>query len=314
MGELVSIVVTSYNHAEFLQQRMDSLFVQSWQNIEIVVVDDCSTDTSRNFLRQFETHPKVRLFLLEKNHGYVYASNYGVSQAKGEYIVFAECDDFSEPDQIQSLYQAITSHSSVDVCFSGSNLRDENGFHLGIDFDEWSPAFQKSCKSDGLISGNQLLKMMLYSNVVRNMSAVMFKKSLFLQIGGLSDKYKLSADMDLWIRMAEVGNFYYLRKPLNNFRSHSTTVRNKLGTSVQLIEMLDIIGYIKSKVHLTVKENIEQRMHLGKIWFHYAKYEFSSFWNTFSKALRKDPLLLPFILLNIPVLGIKKMGRLFIFR
>jgi len=311
MEKLVSIVVTSYNHAEFLHQRMESLFAQTWKNIEIIVVDDCSTDLSRDYLKQFENYPKVRLCFLESNKGYVYASNFGVSQSKGELIVFAECDDFSEPDQIESLYKEITSNNSISVCFSGSNIIDEKGRHLGFDFDERNWAFQKFCQSDVLISGKQLLKMMLQANVVRNMSAAMFKKSDFNRIEGLTEKYQLSADYDLWIRMAEVGDFFYIKKPLNNFRTHPTTLRNKLGTTIQLLEMLDIIRYIKTKIRLSFRENWELNMHLGKRWFHFVKNEFNLFRTTFStvflKALQKEPLLIPFIILNIPVLGAKKI-------
>lgn len=313
MEKLISIVVTSYNHAEYLHQRMESLFAQTWKNTEIIVVDDCSTDFSRDYLKQFENHPKVRLFFLEENKGYVFASNFGVSQSNGELIVFAECDDFSEPNQIESLYEKITSNNSLSACFSGSNIIDENGHHLVFDFDERNQTFQTFCQTDVLISGKQLLKMMLHANVVRNMSAVMFKKSDFIRIGGLSQKYKLSADYDLWVRMAEVGDFFYIKNPLNNFRTHPATLRNKLGTAIQLLEMLDLISYIKTRIYLTFREKLELNMDLGKRWFHFAKYEFNLFKKTFAtvflKALKKEPMLLPFIFLNIPVLGLKKIGR-----
>ncbi len=75
---LVSLVVTSYNHAEFLPQRMESLMAQTYPNTEIIVVDDGSTDSSREYLLKYKDHPKVRLFFPDMNKGFVYASNYGV--------------------------------------------------------------------------------------------------------------------------------------------------------------------------------------------------------------------------------------------
>ena len=314
IDKLVSIVVTSYNHAEFLQQRMESLFAQTYPNIEIIVVDDCSTDKSREYLNQYKTSPEVRLYFLEKNKGYVYASNFGVSQAKGEYIVFAECDDFSSPDQIASLYQAITTNNNIGVAWSCSNLTDETGNIIGTDFPIRSTAFQNYCRTDVLIPGWIVLKFMMHSCVVPNMSAAMFKKSLFTGIGGLSEKYRLSADLDFWIRMAEVGDFYYLKSPLNYFRAHPDTVRIHLGRSVQLIEMVDIIFHLKKKVKRTWKEKIEINIHLGYVWYYFARNEFRSFRRTFitvlSGTFRQEPLLLFFMLLNIPVLSVKKIGKL----
>jgi len=311
---MVSIVVTSFNHAEFLQQRMESLFAQTYSNIEIIVVDDCSTDGSREYLNQYKTNPEVSLFFLESNKGYVHASNYGVSKAKGEYIIFAECDDFSEPDQIASLYQAITTNNNIGVAWSCSNLTDETGNIIGTDFPIRSAAFQNYCRTDVQIPGSLILKFMMHSCVVPNMSAAMFKKSLFTRIGGLSDKYRLSADLDFWVRMAEVGDFYYLKRPLNFFRTHPDTVRTQLGRSVQLIEMVDIVFHLKKKVSITWKEKIEINIHLGYVWYYFAKNEFRSFCRTFvtvlSGTFRHEPLLLLFMLLNIPVLSLKKIGKL----
>ncbi len=314
MDNLVSIVVTSYNHAEFLPQRMESLLAQTYSNIEIIVVDDGSTDGSREYLNTFKVYPKVSLFFLESNKGYVYASNFGAGKAKGEYIIFAECDDYSEPDQVATLYQALTTITGVGVAWSRSHLIDEKGRIIGSDFQERSKAFQDYCNSDVQISGGMVQKFLLHSCVVPNMSAAMFRKSLFTGIGGLSDKYQLSADLDFWVRMAEAGDFYYLKKPLNYFRSHPDTVRNNLGHSVQLIEMIDIISSLKKKVKSTRKEKIDLKIRLGISWFISGKRDFASFSKTFLSVLtstfRHEPLLLFFLFLSLPVLAARKIGKL----
>lgn len=130
MNELISIVVTSYNHVEFLQQRMDSLLEQTYQNIEILVIDDASIDGSQDFLKIYERNPKVKLFLFEKNVGYVNASNFGVSMTQGEYIVFAECDDFAEPEQIELLFKAIKKQGNIGVSYCRSKLLEIGRAHV----------------------------------------------------------------------------------------------------------------------------------------------------------------------------------------
>jgi glycosyltransferase involved in cell wall biosynthesis len=314
VNTLVSIIVTSYNHAAFLPQRMDSLLAQIYPDIEIIVVDDCSTDGSREYLTQFKNHPKISLYFLESNRGYVHSSNYGVSKAKGEYIVFAECDDFSHPDQIGQLYQAITMQNNIGVAFSESNLVNENGKIIGYKSQINSRVFSDYCQKDILIPGLEFQKIMLLNNLIPNMSAAMFRKSLFYKIGGLSDHYQLSADYDFWIRMAGVSDFYHLTMPLNNFRHHSDTVRNHLGNSVLLIEKIDILGHLKKKLILTLKEKIELKMHLGSFWFYYAIHDFHPFRKTLVPVLkntfRKEPLLLLFLILSFPVIAIKKIAKL----
>ena len=75
---LVSVIVASYNHREYLKERMDSLINQTYQNLEILVIDDCSTDGSLEVLRGYESHPKVKLIIREINGGWVNVSNQGV--------------------------------------------------------------------------------------------------------------------------------------------------------------------------------------------------------------------------------------------
>ena len=314
MDKLVSIVVTSYNHLEYLPQRMESLLAQTYPHTEIIVVDDGSDDGSQEYLKKFNNHPNISLFLLESNHGYVHASNYGASKASSEFVIFAECDDFSHPDQIALLYQAITSNHNVGVVFSESNLVDEKGVVQGSDYQFRNKAFQKQCQGDKLIPGKVAQRMMLLTNLIPNMSAAMFRKSLFEIIGGLSEKYRLSADYDLWIRMAGMTDFYYLKQPLNNFRNHADAVRIKQGASVQLIEKIEIIAPLKKGLKLSRKEIMEVQLNLGNMWLNYALREFGSFLKSFFtvlyKTFRIEPYLLLFLLISCPVKLVGKISKL----
>ena len=314
VNQLISIVVTSYNHAAYLPQRMESLLAQTYPEIEIIVVDDGSTDGSQEYLTQYMNHLKISLFFLETNRGYVHSSNFGVSKAKGNYVIFAECDDFSHPDQISALFHAITLKNNIGVAFSESNLVDENGKILSNNSLIKRSVFKDYCQKDILIPGLEFQKIMLINNLIPNMSAAMFKKSSFNKIGGLSEQYNLSADFDFWIRMAEVTDFYHLELPLNNFRHHSDTVRNHWGKSVQLMEMIDLIGHLKKKINQTLKEKIELKMHLGNLWCYYAIHDFRPFVKTFMPVLKntfgKEPLLLLFLLINFPVIAVKKIAKL----
>ncbi len=113
--------------------------------------------------------------------------------------------------------------------------------------------------------------------------------------------------------MAEVGDFYHLKRPLNYFRTHPGTNRNHFGESIQLIETIDIISRHKQKINRTILEQINLKIHLGSIWFYYAKSDFSSFRKTFVTVLtntfRHEPLLLFFLLFSIPAIEYLHMNQ-----
>src|SRR5690606_23818597 len=135
ISPLVSVVFTSYNHAEYLQQALDSILSQSFQNFELIVVDDCSTDGSAEILKSYSEIPCIKLHLLEKNTGsYVHASEFGARKAVGKYLLFAQCDDFAETNQLERLIHPIEIYNNVGVVFSRSKLVDKNGSFISEDY------------------------------------------------------------------------------------------------------------------------------------------------------------------------------------
>lgn len=232
MNDLVSIIVTSYNHAEYLKKRMDSLLDQTYKNLEIIVVDDCSTDGSIVILENYRKYDHIRVIALEKNTGYANVSNLGAGMAKGDYIMFAECDDFDSPLHVETLVRSLKDHGDAGVAYCRSAMVDDKGKFCGDDLQVREPAFQALCSSDTMISGPRMQKFLLKSCVIPNMSAALIRKNIFDAVGGLSLLYRACADWDLWCRIAENSDFYYVAASLNNFRSHSTTVRNTASVNL----------------------------------------------------------------------------------
>ncbi len=101
---LVSIILPNFNHAPFLQKRLDSIFNQTWQNFELILLDDCSTDSSLKTLEKYKNHPNVSHFIVnDKNSGSPFKQwEKGISLAKGDYIWIAESDDFCELNFLES--------------------------------------------------------------------------------------------------------------------------------------------------------------------------------------------------------------------
>jgi len=310
---LVSIVVTSYNHAEYLDKRMQSLLAQTYDNIEINVVDDCSTDNSAEVLANYASNPKVKITLLHENQGYANASNIGVDLSRGDYIMFAECDDFSEPSQIEKLINALLLNANAGVAFCQSNMVDENGIIFGTDFEYREKLFQELCSGDVLIPQKMAHKFFLRSCVIPNMSAAIIRKKYYDLAGGFDSRYKACADWDFWCRIVNLCDFYYVAKPLNNFRSHQTTVRNTSGIQTSTLEIFDILYNSCSRMKLTYSEKLKFKLAIGAIWGSQYKQNslnwFASFPSVWLRSLKYDYFIIFYLLMWIAKRSYEKLFK-----
>jgi glycosyltransferase involved in cell wall biosynthesis len=266
---LVSIVVTSYNHAEYLDQRMQSLLAQTYDNIEIKVVDDCSTDNSAEVLAKYQENSKVHVTLFKENGGYAKACNLGVSLCNGDYIMFAECDDYNEARHVEILMERMLQNPSVGVVYCRSNMVNADGLIYGSDFQYREKLFRTFCSKDVLIPQKMIQKFFLISCVIPNMSAAIIKKEYFQIVDGLNPKYKACADWDFWCRIAVHCDFFYVMGLLNNFRTHLSTVRNTTATSTSVLEIYDILFREYINVNLSFTEQLKFKIAMGSVWAQY---------------------------------------------
>ncbi len=290
---LVSIVFTSFNHKEYLKQALDSLINQSYTNYEIIIVDDCSTDGSQEILLQYEHLEKVSLKLQTINSGsYVKASNYGASFAKGQYLLFAQCDDFAEPNQIEFLVKAFEKNPTVGVVFSKSNLVDKNGVVYANDFTGREREFKAAIKKNALINGLVMKNFLSFSCVIPNLSAALIKHELFKKVNGLSNRYLVVADWAFWLDLTEITDFYYLSDPLNFFRQHPTTIRSSIKIATQIDEIYNLFyGHINQYKLIEIQQN-KLKIGAGAVWFSYLvenkKAWLNCFLNVYPKIKAKE--------------------------
>lgn len=235
----ISVVFTSYNHREYLRQALDALINQTFRDFELIIVDDCSTDGSQEILKEYaKKDSRIRLFLNERNGGsYVISTNYGASLANAPYIIFAQCDDWAEPTQLERLYDVI-SKENVSVVFSASNMVDEKGNFICIDLIHRSEKFIKELLHDSKIYSTDAFDYLIESCIIPNLSAAIIRTERYRELGGLSSDFLVLADWDFWLRLSQRGDFYYIKAPLNNFRQHKTTIRSSVKIEKQIKELL----------------------------------------------------------------------------
>ena len=263
---LVSVVVASYNHEKYLARRMDSLCVQTYKNMEIIVIDDCSPDGSRKILQNYKNDPRVTIIEREENGGWVTVSNQGIDLAKGEFVLFANCDDDCEPEMIGMLVNAIQSNEKIGIAYCRSLMIDQDDVVIGDDYLIREAAFQKKCFRDCQISSSQMQRFLLYSCVIPNLSSALIRKSCFEIAGRFSSNFQACSDWDLFFKIAETFEFYYVAIPLNRFRQHDTTVRSATKGRVTYDEFFRVLLIEIANIKLTLAERLRFRTHVMYLW------------------------------------------------
>ena len=125
-SNLVTIIVPVYNVEKYIGRCLDSILLQDYTNIEILCIDDCSPDSSASIIHDYEKkYENVYYYTYEKNGGLGYARDYGISKAKGEYILFIDSDDYINTDYVSTYIKAATA-DDIDIVM-GSYNRDRDG-------------------------------------------------------------------------------------------------------------------------------------------------------------------------------------------
>jgi glycosyltransferase involved in cell wall biosynthesis len=265
-SSLVSVVVASYNHAEYLEQRMVSLINQTYEHIEILIIDDCSTDNSVEVLRKYQSHPKVKLVIRDKNAGWVTVSNQGVEMSSGEFLIFANCDDACDPQMIELLVNAMNENPTAGISFCRSLMIDGEGRLIGNDFLVRERAFKIRCNGDVLLKQKEMSRFLLHSCVIPNLSAALFRRECYSTAGGLTSSYKICSDWDLFFRIVKTYDVAYVAHPLNEFRQHRTTIRSSSKVQILYSEIIGLLLMQIASLDLTFTERIKYRFHVMYIW------------------------------------------------
>jgi glycosyltransferase involved in cell wall biosynthesis len=257
----VSIIVPNYNHAPFLRKRLDSILGQTYQDFEMILLDDCSTDESRTILREYAAlHSHIRLEFNDANSGSGYRQwNKGVSVASGKYVWIAESDDYADAKLLQRLVGILESDEKITFAYCRSWRVTGDGRLMGFEDTylkyrrphDWDVDF---C-ADGL---EECRSHFLFINEVPNASAAVFRKLAYKSVGGVDESMLLCSDWKLWAAMALAGRMAYTSEPLNYYRSHGSSLRNKTSRkSVSVSESLQVIGWILERMTLSNSELVE---------------------------------------------------------
>ncbi len=216
---LVSIVMAVYNGKRFLSEALDHVLSQTYSNLEVIIVNDGSTDSTKTILDAIDDK-RVKVIHLEKNQGAANALNIGIREAKGSWIAIQDADDNSYPTRIEEQVKYIFEHpqlvgvGTLVKCISGSP-DVSRGLLKGL-----------TKARNSFVSRKQIRKK-IYSGCPLTHSSVMFCKDVFLEVGGYNSDFKIAYDYDLWLRLLEKGEMENVPKVLLQYRIHSESLSHK---------------------------------------------------------------------------------------
>lgn len=245
----VSVIVPNYNHAPYLRLRLDSIFNQTFQDFEIIILDDCSTDNSKEVIEEYRNRPQVSHVLYNKtNSGSPFKQwAKGFDLAKGEYIWLAESDDWSELNFLEEMIPILKEHKDISYAFCNSYIEDGTSN---------PPLSRDSFSVTKKINGKEMINSHLrWRCNVYNASSVLFRKESLFSISKEYQSYTSSGDYLFWILLSEVGNVFYNYQILNHHRIHNTNISIQCNKSGQAyIEDFSIYKYLQKNNYYSFYE------------------------------------------------------------
>ena len=238
----VSVIIPNYNHAEYLQQRIDSVLAQSFQDFELIILDDCSTDGSREIIERYRQHPKLQSIVYNPvNSGSTFRQwSKGIELCRCDYVWIAESDDWCEPSLLQTLMEGLLKNPSCTVAYCQSfYVRNGNEVFYHTTTSQLSECI------NGLDYVNKYL---IYHSTIYNASMVVFRKSTYQSIPKDYTAFRFCGDWVFWSDMVSRGDVFVSGKLLNYFRSHNTDVSTGMYTSGNsFIEQFRCLLLLKKK-------------------------------------------------------------------
>lgn len=219
---LVSVCIPAYNSSDYIADTMESILNQTYKNLELVVVDDCSKDNTVEIVETIAARdPRVRLVKNEKNLGMTGNWTKAVQETKGEFVKLICADDILFPKSIEKELTACLKHPEVTLVITDSSLIDEQGTRT---------AKYGKFPIGGVHEGKLIAKLslVLWSFFGPPVGAF-FPRTSFDKVGGSFDpQFPFILDFDMWLRMSYLGKVYVIKKELNGFRTRNDSNTGEL--------------------------------------------------------------------------------------
>jgi len=195
----VSVIIPCYNYAYLIGDTINSIKKQTYENWECIVIDDGSTDNTKDVIQQFSKDDSRIKYIYQKNSGPTVARNLGVNNAKGDFIQFLDSDDLLEPLKFEHQLKIFSENTFADIVYGNTvyfKHPNENDTYSNL---ELSVNEEKTFGISG--KGEILINEFLKKNLMV-ISSPLIKKEVFTKLGLMDEKLFFNEDWELWLRFA----------------------------------------------------------------------------------------------------------------
>lgn len=263
----VTVIVPNYNKAPYLGQRLASILDQTHADLELLFLDDASTDGSLDVLAPFARDERVRVIVNRANSGNVFKQwNLGLREARGEFVWIAEADDYADTRFLETMLARFRRHPSVGLACCRPTVVDEQGRSRGVfDCNRWWEVRNQRPIEDYFSAGAlECGRYLVISNTIPNASGVLLRRAVAQSLGGAEESWRVAGDWHFWARMLLASDYAFVAEPLNFWRWDARTVRASAdATGATLEESYRVVKFIADRVAVD-PEALEMA---GEFWF-----------------------------------------------
>jgi len=260
---LVSVIIPAYNSADYIEEALESVFKQTFQDFEILVIDDGSTDDTGAILEKYKDRIE---YCFQENGGPASARNQGIRMARGEYIAFLDADDIWLATKLEKQIALFRQRQNLGMVITGSCSFDKKGIY----------GFSTK-KREYLMIGDIARNIFLRSGV--GTPTVMVRKKVFDKVGLFEENIRYGEDDNLWIRIASHYDVELIDEALIRVRNHPG--RMTANQTALLEDVQDNIQFLKTKYGDIVRKKIEKAapIKIARVQFSigYGQYEIGNY-------------------------------------
>jgi len=238
----ISVITACHNAEPYVCAAINSVLAQSFENFELIFVDDCSTDKSLEAATLLsKKDDRIRIFKTDRKSGAGAARNIAIEYATGDWLAILDADDIWLPNKLQMQVELIqTNNADLVLAGTGCYHIDKSGLRIGrYVYPTHSHALKRNLYSRKKFPPH---------------SSMIYRTSAVRKIGGFNQRFPRSEDYDLWLRLSEVGKYVSCALPLIEYRLHSTNIsfqrsrygftQIEYGTAARVCQMLRNAGLI----------------------------------------------------------------------
>jgi glycosyltransferase involved in cell wall biosynthesis len=287
MDPHVTLLVPCYNYGRYIPQALDSLLGQTLTDLELIVIDDASTDNTAEVLARYADEPRVRVVHHTTNQRHIASYNEGMAMARGKYIGIVSADDYCQrADALERQVAIFEKHPNVGMVYSAHSMLDPDGSLTVVAHGE----------RDAVRPGLDEFRSLVWGNYILH-SGTLLRRDIQAQLGPYDPALPQSGDWDFWLRAAAMSDVGYIAEPLYVYRLHPTNMQSK-GIPPEQQAMQNVRTLDKAYAALPANAPADifqarpramQHALLATAWFDLRNGRPLRAWRAVAYALRRQP-------------------------